>query len=331
MLEFSWPILLIFLPLPLLMRVIKPVEKQEVALRVPFFHRFNKKNTQSTKVVTQGVLKKAILWLMWIFSIIALASPQWTGEATKLPSTGRDLLLAVDISGSMREPDMVYNMTRITRLTAVKQVVGNFVERRKSDRLGLVLFGTQAFLQAPLTYDVKTVQQFLYEAQSGYAGEATAIGDAIVLSIKRLRENSQNQRVLILLTDGQNTAGAINIDTAIDIAVKANTRVYAIGFSPYDREVDSQSLQALADKTGGQYFRARTTNDLNDIHHQLDLLEPIEQDAETFRPVLSLFYWPLGIAFFLSLLLASISIIGSLKNYRFNKSKTSSTVTQATK
>ncbi|MGN0921785.1 MAG: VWA domain-containing protein [Cellvibrio sp.] len=305
MFEFAYWWVLLLLPLPLLMRRLAPLDKQQVGIRVPFFNEYKSQQNSGNGPLKNNILKRLLIWTIWVLSLVALATPQWIGKPVELPSSGRDLLLAVDISGSMREADMIYNMHRITRLSAVKYVVGNFVEQRKHDRLGLVLFGSQAFLQAPLTHDVKTVQSLLYEAQVGFAGEQTAIGDAIALSIKRLREHSGNQRVIILLTDGENTAGTLSIDTAMDLAEKSKTRIYPIGFSPYDRDVDNQSLQALADRTGGKYFRARSTEDLIEVHRQLDLLEPIEQTAQTYRPIKNLFYWPLGAALLLAMILLS--------------------------
>ena len=327
MFGFAFPWAFILIPLPFVIRRLAAIEKQEIGVRVPFFKHLKHEEYSNSATPNNNRFKLIIVWLIWLLSLMALASPQWVGKPVELPSSGRDLLLAVDISGSMREPDMIYNLQRITRLTAVKYVVGNFVETRKNDRLGLILFGSQAFLQAPLTYDVKTIQQLLYEAQVGFAGEQTAIGDAIALSIKRLREHSGNQRVIILLTDGENTAGTLSFETAIDLAEKSNTRVYPIGFSPYDRDVDNNALQAVADKTGGKYFRARSTDELIEVHRQLDLLEPIEQDAEVFRPIESLFYWPLGAALILSFLL--LSPIANTRTLRVKKSAQSNSPFQS--
>lgn len=319
MFELEWPWLLLLAPLPLLMFLLRPKERVDAALRVPFYQLAKQLHQTTTATAHAGKVRLGLLWLIWLTSVLAATNPQWTGEATSMPASGRDLLLAVDISGSMREPDMIYAGRRITRLMAVKKVVGDFVQRRQSDRLGLVLFGSQAFLQAPLTFDVNTVQQMLLETEVGYAGEATAIGDAIALSLKRLRESPDSKtqpnakRVIVLLTDGANTVGEISIPTATDLAVKANTKIYTIAFSPYDREVDSDSMKQIAEKTGGQFFRARNTEDLDAIHQQLDSLEPTEKDAEKFRPIETLFYWPLSVAFLLSLLLATLPFWLNLK------------------
>lgn len=319
MFELANPFWLLLLPLPFLIQRMKGEEQTQAALRVPFYQQVE--SLQSTAAFSRGsTAKKILLWLIWIFAVLAAANPQWVGEPVKMKQEGRDLLLAVDISGSMREPDMVYQQYRVTRLMAVKKVVGDFVARRNADRLGLVLFGSNAYLQAPLTFDTNTVQQMLLESEVGMAGEATAIGDAIALGIKRLKDYPDNKRVMILLTDGQNTSGDITPQQAADLAVTAKTKIYTIAFSPYDREVDSVAMQEIAQKTGGEFFRARSLKELDEIHHQLDKLEPSESDEETFRPIKQLFYWPLAIAFLLSLLMAISKIFPGLFSSSISRS-----------
>jgi len=318
MFEFALPWLFLLLPLPFLITLAKPRKQVQAALRVPFYQQAQAlQHTQSSSAKT--ALKKTPLWLIWLALICAAANPQWIGDPVKMPSSGRDLLLAVDISGSMREPDMVYQQYRVTRLVAVKKVIGDFVARRTSDRLGLILFGSNAYLQAPLTFDTNTVQQMLLESEVGFAGEATAIGDAIALGIKRLKDYPDSERVIILLTDGQNTSGEITPEQAADLAVTAKTKIYTIAFSPYDQEVDAQAMRNIADKTGGAYFRARSLQELDEIHHKLDQLEPTEADDETFRPVKTLFYWPLAFAFILSLFMALLHLYRNL-NIKHNAS-----------
>lgn len=318
MFEFALPWLLLLLPLPFLITRLKPREQIQAALRVPFFQDV-KALQQNLTASTRSRLKNILLWLIWASALCAAANPQWIGDSVKMPSNGRDLLLAVDISGSMSERDMVYQQYRVTRLVAVKKVVGDFVARRTSDRLGLILFGTNAYLQAPLTFDTNTVQQLLLESEVGLAGESTAIGDAIALGIKRLKDYPDNKRVMILLTDGQNTAGEITPEQAADLAVTAKTKIYTIAFSPYDQEVDGKAMRDIAEKTGGEYFRARSMEELNSIHHQLDRLEPSESDEESFRPVKTLFYWPLAFALMLSFILAFSQMNQSISFRRANE------------
>lgn len=312
MLEFIWPWIFILAPLPFVIRKILPAkESSTAALKVPFYHQL----AQNEQLTPNSRMPLSILILIWLCLIISAARPVWIGDPVELPASGRDLLLAVDISGSMKTADMKIDSEQVPRLWAVKSVVGEFVERRKNDRLGLVLFGSQAYLQAPLTFDRATVKQLLDEAQLGFAGEKTAIGDAIGLSIKRLRERPSDARVLILLTDGANTAGKVAPLQAAELAKQTKVKIYTVGVGADQMtipgvfgssfgsrqvnpsaDLDEESLKKIAQLTGGQYFRARNPQDLEKIYHLLDQLEPIEQAEETFRPRKSYGHWPLGIA-----------------------------------
>jgi Ca-activated chloride channel family protein len=249
---------------------------------------------------------KILLFLCWLCALLASSRPQWIGDPVPLPTSGRDLLLAVDISPSMRQRDMRIGGQIVNRLVAVKSVVGDFVEQREGDRLGLVLFGEQAYLQTPLTFDRKTLQTLLYEAQMGFAGSnGTAIGDAIGLAVKRLKDRPKNHRVVILLTDGANNAGALEPIKAAELASLANVKIYTIGVGARGSSgLDEQTLAEVAKITGGQFFRARNPAELDAIYQELNRLEPVDQEAETIRPTISLYHWPLGLAFILSLLIA---------------------------
>lgn len=315
MLDFQWPWLLALAPLPLFALLLPSAQKRDPALKVPFYKSVAELREQQPGRSGTGKLTQLILWLIWLSCLTAAANPQWVGEAESLPSSGRDLLLAVDISGSMKIEDMQYRGEIINRLQATKLVVGDFVQERKSDRLGLILFGSQAYLQAPLTYDRDTVNTLLWEAQIGFAGEKTAIGDAIGLAVKRLRQRPDASRVLILLTDGTNNAGALNPERAAALAEQNNVKIYTIAFGAEEiilrgrlvnpsRDIDEETLRQVARQTGGEYFRARNLEELDAIHELLNRLEPIELDEETFRPTRSLVHWPLALAFGLSLLLA---------------------------
>lgn len=323
MFEMHWPWLLLLAPLPLVMAFIPAKKRIEAALRVPFYQHASQLEQHSKLSINKRPAKLLALWLIWICCLFAATNPQWVGEPTSMPSSGRDLLMAVDISGSMEQTDMAIAGRRVTRLMAVKKVIGDFVVRRNSDRMGLILFGAQAYLQAPLTYDRKTVNQLLQEAQIGFAGRETAIGDAIGLAVKRLRDRPDASRVLVLLTDGANTAGQLSPDKATELAQQAKIKIYTIAFGAESMEVpgifgsrtvnpsrdlDEPTMVNIAEKTGGKYFRARNLEELDNIHRELDRLEPIEMETETFRPVQTLFYWPLAIAFLLSLLLACLHI-----------------------
>lgn len=255
---------------------------------------------------------RIVLFLCWLCALLALSRPQWVGDPVPLPTSGRDLLLAVDISPSMRQRDMRIGGQIVNRLVAVKSVVGEFVAQREGDRLGLILFGEQAYLQTPLTFDRKTLQTLLYEAQLGFAGSnGTAIGDAIGLAVKRLQDRSENHRVVILLTDGANNSGALEPIKAAQLASRAKVKIYTIGVGARGASgLDEQTLSEVAKITGGQFFRARNPAELDAIYQELNRLEPVDQEAETIRPTISLYHWPLSVAFILSLLIAVVRQFG---------------------
>ncbi|MDB9879364.1 VWA domain-containing protein [Pseudomonadales bacterium] len=319
MIEFLWPLALLALPLPLLAYWLLPVARQEdAALRAPFFRSAAQYDVQTGQPSNTSLLRRLLMVLIWLALIISAARPQYIGEPVQLPTNGRDLMLAVDISGSMGTEDMEVGNTLVSRLLVVKAVVGDFVERRVGDRLGLILFGSKAYLQTPLTFDRKTVRTLLMETPLGIAGGKTAIGDAIGLAVKRLQSRPADSRVLILLTDGQNNIGEVTPLQAAKIAAQEGVKIYTIGFGAEEMqipgllfnrtvnpssELDSQTLIEIAELTGGIYQRARSAAELQAIYTVLDELEPIEQDQETFRPVMSLFYWPLALALLASVLL----------------------------
>jgi Ca-activated chloride channel family protein len=325
MFELQWPWLLALLPLPLVIILLPAQKKEDAALRVPFFAQVKTLETKTNSFRSQKRAGALLLWLIWASLAFAAANPRWIGEPVSMPNSGRDLLIAVDISGSMKIEDMKFQGRAIRRLDAVKMVVGDFVKNRKSDRLGLVLFGTQAYLQAPLTYDRQTVNTLLQETEIGFAGDQTSIGDAIGLAIKRLRARPDAQRVLIVLTDGANTAGELEPVKAAELAEKEHVKIYTIGFGADElvvdngffgsrvvnpsADLDEPTMRAIADKTGGQYFRARNLEELGDVHQMLNRLEPIESDEEKFRPIKSLFYYPLIAALLFSFAWALASVL----------------------
>lgn len=332
MFEFAWPWVALLLPLPLLVFLLAPAHtRQETALRVPFFQQIAGMQQPGRIQGTRHWLQQILLVLIWLFCLAAAARPQWVGEAVQLPASGRDLLLAVDISGSMETPDMILQNRNLQRIDVVKYVVSDFVRRRENDRLGLILFGSNAYLQAPLTFDRTTVQTLLQEAQLGFAGQQTAIGDAIGLAIKRLRERPESSRVLILLSDGANTAGEVDPRQAADLARLAGVKIYTIGLGADEMiqqtlfgrrkvnpsaDLDEDTMRYIAEQTGGQYFRARNPEELVRIYAELDRLEPIDQEDEVFRPISALFHWPLAAALIASFLLAGFTSI-PVSNGRF--------------
>ncbi len=312
MIHFEWPWLFLFLPLPILIRkILSPAPvAEEAALKVPFLGDFRPQSALSGEARLPR-WPMFLAALAWVLLVSASTRPQWLGEAVELPVSGRDLMLAVDLSGSMQEEDFVIGNQAVDRLTATKKVAGEFIERRIGDRIGLILFGRQAYIQAPLTFDRKTVKTLLFESAIGLAGKETAIGNAIGLAVKRLRDGNTESRVLVLLTDGANTAGEIEPVKAAELAADEGLKIYTIGIGADEMiirsffgsrrvnpsaDLDEKTLQGIAETTGGRYFRARDTTELEKIYRAIDQLEPVEKDSQTFRPTTELYFWPLGAA-----------------------------------
>jgi Ca-activated chloride channel family protein len=315
MISFYWPWLLATLPLPLLVYWL-PAKQRTVtaALKMPLIINTN------TQVSSQKDNKKSsliVLSLIWILTVLAASRPQWLGEPIDIPTQGREMMIAVDLSGSMQIEDMRLNGHTVNRLTMLKSVLGKFIEHRKGDRLGLILFADDAYMQTPMTYDRKTVKQMLDEAVLGLVGQKTAIGDAIALAAKRFDAKKKTNKVLLLLTDGQNTAGKITPDQALELAVDKGITIYTIGIGADEMlqrtlfgmrrvnpssDLDEAMLTKLAEKTHGKYFRARDGKSMAEIYQLLDKLEPIEQNQQQMRPLTALFYWPLSAAFIIALL-----------------------------
>lgn len=318
MLTLAWPWVLAALPLPLLARWLLPAAPQRPgrALHLPFFGELPGAGAGGSGRAARW--RSLLAWLAWVLLVLAAARPQWLGEPVQVPIAGRDLVLAVDVSGSMAQQDYRLNGRAADRLDVVKAVAGRFIERRAGDRMGLVLFGSRAYLQTPLTYDRDTVRNMLQDAVIGLAGRETAIGDAIALAVKRLRRQPLDNRVLILLTDGTNTAGNISPLDAAHLAAKAGVRIYTIGIgggsvgvrSPFGMllqqgsDLDPDTLRAIARATGGRFFEATDAAQLQRIYTELDRLEPSVRDSRSFRPMQALFMWPAGGALMLTLGLA---------------------------
>ncbi len=307
--DFAWPWVWLLLPLPWLAAWLVPAPPHRgAALRAAFCAAAE---SWQGKVGNSEFAGSGRLWLVlvWILLLAAAARPQNLGEAQDVARSGRDLMLAVDLSGSMQAEDMVVAGRRVDRLTAVKLIAGDFIERRQGDRLGLIVFGQRAFLLTPLTYDHRTVREQLEQTFLGLAGRETAIGDAIGIAVKHLRERPQQQRVLILLTDGVSNAGELDPERAAQIARIENVRIHTIGMGSDGNvggfgqrllapaaDFDEAQLARIAEGTGGRYFRARDTRDLAGIYAQIDLLEASEHDPEPYRPTHEVFHWPLGVA-----------------------------------
>lgn len=317
---FAFPMMFLLLAVPLIMRVVLPRvnDKNEDALKVPFFEDMRRLSPAGGRSVFSGLRFRRLLGaLIWILLVTAAANPQWVGEPSKVPSEGRNLMLVLDISGSMQETDFAVQNQAVRRWDAVQAVADAFVKKRRGDRIGVVLFGERSYLYVPLTYDLKTVSDLLKEADVGMAGSQTAIGDALGLALKTMIDVPAESRVVVLLSDGAANAGVMKPLEAAELAEKMGVKVYTIGAGsdmvqmmgmfgmmqmPRGDEIDEKTLQEIARKTGGRYFRAKNTQELLEIYSEIDALEPVVNDDVFVRPVKRLFYYPLAAAFVLSVL-----------------------------
>lgn len=305
MLELTSPWWLLLLPVPFIMRFFPKATIKEDAIwwnSTAQLMQYQDKALPTKRPPNQVIC----LFIAWVLLVLAIAQPVWLGEPTKVTPSGRDLLIALDLSGSMQVSDMVLNDQPANRLNTAKSVLADFIQARRGDRVGIIVFGTNAYLQAPLSFDTDTINQLVQEAQIGFAGEQTAIGDAIGLGIKRLEDKPSDKKVLILMTDGANTAGRIQPEQAAEFAQAQNVRIHTIGIGADSMvvrsffgakvvnpssDLDETLLRNIAAQTGGEYFRAKSTEDLQAIYQTLDTLEPTPAEDIWQRPLTSLFHW----------------------------------------
>jgi Ca-activated chloride channel homolog len=313
MFEFAWPWMLALLPLPLLAWwLLPPYRARQASVQIPFFERLATATGQTPQrgavVLRRRAIQMAAAIVIWILVVAALARPQWVGDPVTREVSARDLILAIDISGSMDQRDFhTPDGAMLTRLDGVKRVIKDFIARRHGDRVALILFGTKAYVQVPFTQDLETATQLLEQTQVGMAGQQTAIGDTIGLAIKTLQNSTASQKMLILLTDGNDTASRVPPEHAADIARQNEVVVYTVGVgdpaASGENRVDLGILQSVATTTGGQFFRAENGAQLEAIYADIDRLAPAKLDTLSWRPKLPLFQWPLGAAVILSVLL----------------------------
>ncbi|MCP4283863.1 MAG: VWA domain-containing protein [Gammaproteobacteria bacterium] len=331
MIEFHWPLMAFCLPLPLLVRLFwprfvrsgqeLPTEGRRTTLLHPTLVRLETSfKARRPRTAISGKLQALLLTLLWIALTLTAMRPQLLEPHTEIRSEGYDLMLSIDTSRSMTALDFSSDGRPVSRMAVVKGVMGKFIENRPGDRVGLVIFGNQAFVQAPLTLDLRAARQILDEIEPGMAGNATAMGDAIGLSVKKLRERPEGSRVLLLVTDGENTAGLIPPGDAASLAKREGVRIYAIGVGSNQKEVmirgsDGQyrsesdiglneaTLRNIAETTGGAYFRATNTSALVEISERINALEKTETDSHTVLIPHPLYRWPLAVALLMLLLL----------------------------
>lgn len=297
--SFAWAWCFLLLPLPwLLRRKMAPVERG-LALRVPLLP------VSSGAMAAAPLASSGIAALAWLLLICAAARPQLPADTPPLPLSGRDLMLAFDLSASMATADIGIDGQPAQRLFAARALAGNFLERRQGDRVGLIVFGSQAYLHTPLTYDLPAVGEALATAEVGLAGDKTALGDAIALATKHLRESPATERVLIVLSDGANTAGTLTPQRATWLARRGGVRIHAIGIGS---GADETRLKEIAEQSGGSYRRASDARALAEFWRHLDAIEPLVRgdSARHFRR--ELYPWPLGLALLLVLGLALVRL-----------------------
>lgn len=317
MFELANPWVLLLLPLPVLFWYCLPRAQILLngALQIPFFDALLPIVEQERRSIPTHSLVLFPL-IIWLLLLLGLAGPRWIGDPLPLKSEGYNIMLALDLSGSMEVTDMLLHGRPVSRLAVVKRAAEQFVEDRSGDRIGLILFGTQAYLQTPLTYDRHSVLLRIEDATAGLAGKTTSIGDAVGLAVKRFQDIPQQGRVLILLTDGANTSGVLSPLKAAELAKEDSIKIYTIGlgsesdpkaltmdnfmnFNP-SADLDEETLQKMAEMTGGRYFRATDPQSLESIYKTINQLETIQQEQATIRPQHEYYPYCVGLALMLS-------------------------------
>lgn len=312
--------------LPFLVHILLPSVKESCgrAIKIPFLSDLKTLQEHASKGlnIRQNFAQKKFLslFLIWICLTLAIMKPVLLSKPIPIQNKGRDILLVTDISTSMLEDDFHYQGYALTRLEAVRAVISDFVKKRPTDRMGLILFGTRAYLQVPLTFDKKALLDVLSTMKAGMAGQSTAIGDAVGLSIKTLstKAGELKDRAVILLTDGENNDGSISLAKALKLAQDEGVKIYTVGigserlnladaiFGIPSSDLDEESLKELATKTKGQYFKATSLSDLVEIYNKIDALEGKDMESGYVYPQEELYPYPLALA-----LIFLIIILGS--------------------
>ena len=321
--EIAYPWLVWLVPLPLIFYwIMPPLRLKSTSLRIPNFNKIEEytgeKPRKAALIKRRGILEWVLLWLIWLLTLAALSSPRIVEEPELKVKTSRNFLIVADISFSMAETDWTLDGNRVRRWDAVKQVMHDFIKKREGDRMGLVFFGSSAYIQAPFTSDLATVDQLLEEADVGMAGQMTNIGKAIVKGVEMFEQDTIKTKVMLVLTDGVDSGTDVLPLDAADLAEKDSIQVYTIGIGDPEgsgSDLDEKTLREIAQNTNASYFRAIDAERLNEIYGELDTLEPIEYEEETYRPKTLLYYYPLGVALalaILKMLLGSFVALGRL-------------------
>ncbi len=308
---FIWPLSFLFLLLPPAVYFLLPKKEKNKnfqSLKIPFFDQIKTLKNQSTQPKSRKKISLFFLILAWIFFVLASARPVWFINHKTLPFETRNIILSLDVSGSMKEMDFVVKGETVDRLTAVKQVVDNFLTKREEDNIALVLFADEAYTYAPLSYDKKTLKSLLKEINHGIAGNMTAMGDGLALAVQNAIKVPADSQIVILLSDGEASPSLVGLNEAIKLAKENNVKVYTIGIGnpqnyqevfgmkvPLPSTLDEQTLQIIAKETGGEYFLAENTDTLKKIYQKIDLLEKNKSLDKHVKPKKELFFIPLCI------------------------------------
>ena len=318
MISFDWPWIFLLLPLPAMLGFFSDTrtESSVQAIRIPptlamALQSINTKRTTASKL--PGIL----LWSAWACLLACIAQPWKPGDTIVQPVTGRAIAIAVDVSGSMERQDFSLDGKSSDRLGVVKRVAQDFIQQRRGDRLSLILYGRDAFIASPLTFDLESIGNILNGAGIGMAGRSTAIGDALGLSIKTLQNDPATSKAIVLLSDGTNNAGSVEPESAANLAKELGIRIHTIAMGSTDKPVsgydtavsadlDEDTLKAIAQAADGLFFRAKSTSDLRAVYSEIDKLERAEADAPPVILRDDLRLWP-QVALLLCLLVLSIS------------------------
>ena len=318
-LYFHWPLMLLLLPLPLLWplipeRRLSSESDKPQGIDVPPSLAAALQSDRELRHRRRLPLSWPCV-LAWLALIAVLAQPLRPGSATVTPISGRAMVLAIDLSGSMDRQDFELNGAITDRLSVVQAVAREFIARRKGDRVGLVVFGKEAYIASPLTFDLQSLVDSLDSVGIGMAGRSTAIGDALGLSLSMLRQDPAGSKAVVLLSDGTNNAGAVEPEAAAELSREFGVRVHTIALGSEGRDssgyatapsadLDEKTLEGVAVASGGEFFRARTTDELIDLYAVIDELESSEDRAPPTRPVEDLRAWPLTLLFMTSIIIA---------------------------
>jgi Ca-activated chloride channel family protein len=325
MYELAHPWALSLLALPLLMRMLPAYRESRDSVRVPFFDKLVELSEQrpgsGAMILRRDRIQRFLVGFMWLCLVLGAAKPQWMGEPIEQQKSGRDLMIAVDLSGSMETQDFdLPSGKTVDRLQAVKEVLKELAAQRASDRLGLIVFGSAAYLQTPFTDDHAVWEQLLAETEIGMAGQSTVFGDAIGLAIKLFKESDSDNRVLIILTDGNDTGSTVPPIEAAKVASSYDIRIYTIAVgdpaSAGEEALDIKTLKRVSEITGGQAFQALDQQELQLAYQTIGELEPDLYETISFRPRQSLHWLPVSVAIIFYILYHSFGTWRALRGAR---------------